>query len=123
MADKLSKICIVLQNAEANNVRGSRRIRKGGGFVNKIRNTSKCIASLTEISLKVHVLQRRVEAIESSLELLIRRKVIIKDIADILEDYFGISHYTKRCKISMKQLRNSNRGRLKPLALSRRHSM
>lgn len=124
VADKLSKICIVLQNSEENNVKGSRRRRrvkgKGGGFVNTIRNTSKCIASLTELSLKVHGMQRKMEAIEWSLEWLIRRKLLIGDIAELLLEYIGITNYVQRRKMSMKQLRQKGSGRLRPLKTNRR---
>lgn len=98
IVDKLSKTCkMVKKSAIAN---------EQCADTQNVRNVSKSVQSLLETFGKIKYFRQRVEAIQSSLKLLVDNDVIIDDVANVIQDCIGI--HTKRslkCIIPKRQKR------------------
>ena len=82
IVDKLSKTCnMVKQSATAN---------EQASDTQNVRNVSKAVQSLLATFGKIKYYRQRVEAIQSSLKILVDTGVIIDDVANEIQDFIGI---------------------------------
>ena len=107
--DKLSKTCTMIKNQQQhimhrlrqNAIRRQRRARLNGAVNqdnDQIKTTSKAIQVLLDTYDKISYFRDRVEAIQSSLKILVDKGIIIDDIANTIQDCIGISNYAKCLK-------------------------
>eukprot|EP01084_Bolivina_argentea_P187683 323228_1 len=94
--DKLAKICEMIKQS-------SKYTNDKDGEANE---SSKAIQVLFETYDKIKFFRDRVNAIQSSLKVLVHNNVIVCDIANVIQDCIGISNYTKRKIQSLKIRRN-----------------
>merc|ERR1712129_363065 len=84
IVDKLSKTCKMVKRANTNVVDEQ-----------NVRNASKAVNTLLKTFDKIKHYRRRVDAIQSSLKILVDKEIIIQDIANLIQECVGIHHASK----------------------------